>query len=110
MERNVVSLELAERLKAAGFPQKTLYYFKAITGADFMIVRHPDKWPEPAKGELAAPTAQEIANQFRDEGKLELHWYGGKWAALNRGERGIGDTMAEALGELYCKLHEETDK
>jgi hypothetical protein len=110
MDRNVVSLETARKLKAAGFPQEKTanWWFPTdIKKKQFllqMLVTHDSDIC------LAAPTAQEIADQLPKI--FELHGYAPEPRFTARCNMdglnevwGRGDTMAETLANLYLALH-----
>lgn len=128
MENNVVTLDTAKQLKAAGFPQKTHFNWypphKSIDG-DWEI--SPGRtWLTAAGQPCAAPTAQEIADQLpkskrwpssRNDAYLsmyldpnhkwgvgyeeEIDYEGGYFHVLE-----FANTMAEALALLWLKLQE----
>ncbi len=142
MERNVVTLETAQKLEAAGFPQKTLYLMRHhkpngatdIRPRDFQLYENEvfratnraevQKRFDEENEFLAAPTAQEIADQLPNMiGKfwLRITPYteitGQTLAEYMRftGEKGVyqdasidlsahGDTMAEALALLWLRV------
>lgn len=104
MESLVVTLETAEKLKAAGFPH-TQWVWADDMVLHFMIAP-PDSFP--------APTAQEIADQLPPP--LDLQTNGEQWFAWHQDGDGLsevtddigadGDTMSEALAALWLKLQE----
>lgn len=113
MESLVVTLETAKALKAAGFPQKSLYFWH--TSADMRKWLNHDPGGAmvySTTGDYAAPTAQEIADQLprqiavtkMDKYVAEIGEAGEeeyKWVSAV-----TADTMAEALASLYLKLQE----
>jgi hypothetical protein len=112
MERNVVTLDTAKKLKAAGFPQEAYFWYDDddLWGTDDYVDEGSLFSPDP-KWHIAAPTAQEIADQLREYVKdevLKLYWGGGRWTALighpgdTRTE--YGRTMAEALALTWLIL------
>lgn len=108
MENNCVSLETAKRLKAAGFEQETAYKWCFYPdGVHLQNDPYGDDY-------IAAPTAQEIVDQFINMGQLDIRHYGGNWSAslLKYSDRGIHKTyptMAEALASLWLKLQGASD-
>lgn len=120
MENNVVSLDIARQLKAAGFPQdKTANWwfptdFKKKTYLLQMRVTH-----DPSMC-FAAPCAQEIADQLPkrldvkgddfDQTTLTIWpdgrlWRAGYLSANSHGHDGDAPTMADALANLWLKLN-----
>lgn len=105
MENNVVSLETAKKLRAAGFPQKAIYrWYQRQDGTAELQRSNTNPWGEHI---YAAPTAQEIANEFLSSGNTRLLYYGGKWSAVNHRTMGTGTTIGEALADLWLRLQEE---
>lgn len=118
MERDVVSLETAKKLKAAGWGHKTVYRWAVHTLGEIALVealgRHTDDgWLYP----WAAPNAQELADQLpvylrdRRDGKsryLLIQRSGKRWTARYEANGGgaTGDTLAEALAALWLRLQE----
>jgi hypothetical protein len=121
MERLVVTLETAKKLKAAGFPQVTHFqWWQSSMGYNLISDKRIIEFE-------AAPTAQEIADQL--PGGLqpghEPNWLsvqkmfedkppyiaGYLEQRSNDNDRFIdyarADTMAEALALLWLKLQEE---
>jgi hypothetical protein len=107
MERNVVSLEMARKLKAAGFEIDEPAFGWLNYEANWIVL----EWYEINEDMewYIAPTAQEIADQLKDTGadwSIEpiIDSYLVKETittlALEAG------SMAEALAALYLKLHE----
>lgn len=114
MERNFVSLETAKKLEAAGFPNRTFcsWYQQHVSRAPMgeWIIRSDAHWNGLAVTKefwLAAPTAQEIADQLED---FEVRKYPGHFTARRRNDLGVAPidapTMAEALAALWLKLQE----
>jgi hypothetical protein len=113
VERNVITLETAIKLKAAGFPQDTQSFWRERNE-----IRDDWDWSlEPYNydtdvllgDEIAAPSAQEIADQLPTFwGKTPLivqksEVVGNYVAAYGR-DFEAADTMAEALAALWLKL------
>jgi hypothetical protein len=118
MERNVVHLDTAEKLKAARFPQEMFMAWVKFEAFD--------EWklgPKPADTlHIAAPTAQEIADQlplsYNDAdlilGRMDMShiesaetdWTAWYWD-VRKDTTDLGasaPTMAEALALLWLKL------
>lgn len=116
MEHLVVSLETAKKLKAAGFPQKTALLWAHPTRAN--VEWHVSQYAGLHRGQtIAAPTAQEIADQLpaaiKDADLLMSvvkQESGSHWASYEKSAGGdysfFADTMAEALAQLWLKLQE----
>lgn len=128
MESLVVSLNMAKKLKAAEFPQghnKYLFFWITEAGKHQTFrkldsqdgARYYRNQPDYFVA-LAAPTAQELADQLpKLVGKyrfLHLSYPVSKWVADYTlsvdaspiRDSVVGDTMAEALANLWLKLHE----
>lgn len=112
MERNVTTLETSKRLKAAGFPQGT--YFKYVDGELWDTTAQSD-FETPATGSreewVAAPTAQEVADQLgfgATVNTVKGGWSAGSLNAAPLWPRCKDATMAEALALLWLKLNEST--
>jgi len=120
MEALTVTLEMAKKLKAAGFPQTAEFVWSDFTGSTgdskALLVRERTSGGNDI---AAAPTAQELADQLPD-GYFALRdreGYSNKagdWLAWET-ENGVydkdgnelrADTMAEALALLWLKLEE----
>lgn len=107
----VVSLETAKKLKDAGFSQTTAQYWNVEPGGEgFLGGRF-----EPIFEKIAAPTAQEIADRLPVETTITGYDDNGRrrWEAKRRNfasqleTKAYGDTMAEALANLYLRLAKE---
>ncbi|BCW78309.1 hypothetical protein [Arthrobacter sp. NicSoilC5] len=118
MEKLVVTLETSRRLKAAGFPGEGTFWW----------LKEPHRpWAVGitkfgASNRVADPTAQEIADRLdwrlplRSGGDSERSLHGGKaeggwffyygqpWPLI-----ASGDTMAEALAQLWLTLNESKE-
>lgn len=121
MENNVVTLDTAKKLKAAGFPQGTqlLHIYR---WTDNSMTERPPKFIHQLirRGDrrldgfdvYAAPTAQEIADQLPAKsmgGYLRLSRSNTGWIA-GYGLSGLqsnASTMVEALALLWLKLQED---
>ena len=117
MEKLVVSLETAKKLKAAGFDQRTawawhqdhpsrenrfhLHALEAGATTDAEL---------PSEGECyAAPTADELAARMPDEGFALLRLPrtpSPRYRANSFTRSWEADTMAEALAGLYLRQHD----
>jgi hypothetical protein len=129
MEHNVVTLETAKKLKAAGFPQgqTMLHYSEGMENPNDLFLTATS---ESSQFDMAAPLAQEIADQLPEElpfvpnedqqEPYRLHiypWITGHWIAAYMNDGGERDemfetrapTMAEALALLWLKLTETGD-
>jgi hypothetical protein len=63
MERNVVTLDMARRLKAAGFPQETRFYWAVTSTTNPHLSWYEGRLPRALDGRAwAAPMVQEIAD------------------------------------------------
>lgn len=118
MDKLVVSLETAERLRAAKFPQKSTAKW-AHRGKGWMLLWPNEEWPG-IKRTLAAPTAQEIADRLPAtiDGEYDLlalniwptaskEWVTTYDSANEGGLVATEPTMAEALAALWLKLNEQ---
>ena len=125
MEALVVTLETAQKLKAAGFSQRTcLLWFLDThpTSSLGSFVSASATETEYFKLECAAPTAQEIADQLPISRNLEsgtgylqcgpIHRSRAYWAAyetpVGPEVQEVGAYMAEALAALWLDFHEAT--
>jgi hypothetical protein len=111
MERNVVSLETAKRLSAAGFPQEDAYSCWEVIGdvsgvrVNSLLMGKPYKF-------YAAPTAQEIADKLPKPIAINIY-SGGRVSTSHAGEHNFVKSvpkevnLAEALAALYLKLEEQ---
>lgn len=105
MERNVVALETARRLEEAGWDSPTAFGWSMDTNFKWLLTE--------GKGVHVAPTAQEIADQIPKGKTLMRSRITNKWSAWDAGSKndiattvGDGNTMAEALAEVWLKLRE----
>jgi hypothetical protein len=117
MENNVVTLETAKKLNAAGFLSRTTFMWSDLRdgqpwlwqGKPVAAVDTGDyrDLGEPGTDWVAAPTAQEIADQL-DE--VEVRHWRGRYTAWCRSPLSFNPleapTMAEALALLWLKLQE----
>jgi len=119
MDNNVISLETAKKLKAAGFPQKSDYWFWLEDDGSADLVDHKSSlsWVN----DVAAPAAQEIADEL-DKGIVIQRYHGGNFMPANRWSARVAstkrphsisgefaDTMAEALAALWLALKENNN-
>jgi hypothetical protein len=122
MGTHVVALETAKKLKASGFPQKSrLAYMGPLGDSEEydLTIGSSNQF------EYAAPTAQEIADQLEAAEEETLHGLtlfryndriSGWEAAIPAREPedgrmfARGDTMAEALANLYLMLHNKNNE
>lgn len=114
MENNVVTLETAKKLKAAGFPQNSAYTYVGFDPGGELPYRYKlqPSYMEIDELYFAAPTAQEVADQLPE--LIQIDRDKGYWFACRRDtgqgrrmlEHGEGTTMAEALAALWLKLRE----
>ena len=117
LEDICVSLELAKQLKAAGYPQESLFYWNGNEEFNY-IVKYKDDlfgWKEAIK--ISAPTASELGGvlgvdetkkivsyhfwKYPDEDLYNFGWVDADGGEENFGEEKLIDAMAEAW--LYLK-------
>jgi hypothetical protein len=119
VDNNVVTLETAEKLKVAGFPQETYWHWTwpAKTGWVLTHRESGEYYFAPLNAEFeqdqivqytSAPTAQEIADKIGFGVTLNTVKKGG-WSAgglnvVGYWPRTKGGTMVEALAALYLEL------
>ncbi|SDP33532.1 hypothetical protein SAMN04487914_108105 [Arthrobacter sp. ok909] len=123
MESLVVTLETAKKLKAAGFPQNTGIAWSRLHTIDGSYAAVDSGVLSVGDGTvIAAPTAQEIADQLPDDVELfkdptiyaddgkHRNWQGGPGYVaqpFDRRDMAVhGKTMAESLALLWLKLQE----
>lgn len=111
MEANVVTLETAKKLKAAGFPQKTVFFWAHPNRSN--VEWHVSRYAGLHRNQtIAAPTTQELADQLPPVRLYKIE-DGPGWRAQKYGPKIViwrdADTMAEALALLWLKLHEKTE-
>jgi hypothetical protein len=112
MERNVVSLETAKKLKAVGFPRVSMWHYsEGIQPPDELFFTQSSG---STQFDIAAPTAQEIADQLpglwsvmnsQITSNYHAAYHGSGGERVNTG----ADTLAEALANLLLKLVESGD-
>jgi hypothetical protein len=127
MEHNITTLETSKRLKAAGFPQNTLFSYSTTdsgTNQSIHLTLEPGdpNYKSPFYRVYAAPTAQELADSDwlphsagKDDSLEIWSWKtptGRKWNAAYIDTRcrphylSTGPTLAEALAGTGLKLQE----
>jgi hypothetical protein len=108
LSAHVVSLPLAQRMKAAGFVQETccMWSHRSATGWD--IVQHKG---DCATEWCAAPLASEVMEKMGDTCVLERFGEDGSYQAVdyhrNLTEVGYAQTAADALALLWLALNEK---
>jgi hypothetical protein len=112
MENNVVTLETAKKLKAAGFPQTSAYMWREFKDGGGELQRRRGR--QIGEFEFAAPTAQEIADQLPEMYAVKkavgepTYYTAWDW---NMDDKHIdAPTMAEALAPLYLRLNGVADE
>lgn len=104
MDKLVVSLETAKKLRAAGFPQDASYWHwfgGELTDPNWISATEYDN-----DHRFAAPTAQEIADQLPtgwEVGPDHTGQYVVQAGGLQMNPE-VGDTMAEALALLWLQV------
>ena len=112
MERNVVSLETAKKLKAAGFPRMSMWHYsERMDPPDELFFTQSSG---STQFDIAAPTAQEIADQLPRSWSVVNSKVTSNYHAAYHGSGGDrvnadADTLAEALANLLLKLVESGD-
>ena len=112
MERNVVSLETAKKLKAVGFPRVSMWHYsEGMDPSDELFFTQSSG---STQFDIAAPTAQEIADQLPGFWSVMNSKVTSNYHAAYHGSGGDrvnaeGDTMAEVLANLLLKLVESGD-
>lgn len=100
-----VSYELAQKMKELGWEQETEFYYRQSLKKE---PRHRDNIVEFVDLDvfIPAPTADEIAEAIN--GDIDVARYDDKYEAwvYSVSDAGCGPTIAEALGELWCKIKE----
>lgn len=117
-ESLVVTLETAQKLKAAGFEQDDIYLHWLLkdeegdTPVNPWLVNVNERTEDDYEETIAAPTAQEIADQL-PEGVRVVKQFGSTYHADTYmteedapTHSAPGPTMAEALAALWLKLQE----
>jgi len=109
MERNVVSLETAKKLKAAGFPRVSMWHYsERMDPPDELFFTQSSG---STQFDIAAPTAQEIADQLPGFWSVMNSKVTSNYHAAYHGSGGDrvnaeADTLAEVLANLLLKLVE----
>ena len=107
MERNVVSLETAKKLKAAGFPRVSMWHYsERMDPPDELFFTQSSG---STQFDIAAPTAQEIADQLPGfwsvmNSKVTSNYHAAYHGSSDR-VNADADTMVEALALLWLQLH-----
>ena len=107
MERNVVSLETAKKLKAVGFPRVSMWHYsERMEPPDELFFTQSSG---STQFDIAAPTAQEIADQLPGfwsvvNSKVMSNYHAAYHGSSDR-VNADADTMAEALALLWLQLH-----
>ena len=112
MERNVVSLETAKKLKAVGFPRVSMWHYsEGMDPPDELFFTQSSG---STQFDIAAPTAHEIADQLpgfwsvmnsKATSNYHAAYHGSGGGRLNA----VADTLAEVLADLLLKLVESGD-
>ena len=109
MERNVVSLETAKKLKAVGFPRVSMWHYsERMDPPDELFFTQSSG---STQFDIAAPTAQEIADQLPGFWSVMNSKVTSNYHAAYHGSGGDrlnaeADTLAEVLANLLLKLVE----
>ena len=112
MERNVVSLETAKKLKAVGFRRVSMWHYsEGMDPSDELFFTQSSG---STQFDIAAPTAQEIADQLPRSWSVVNSKVTSSYHAAYHGSGGDrvnadADTLAEALANLLLKLVETGD-
>lgn len=127
LEQSVVSRELAEKMKAKGFPQDTYFFYSVPTIRSLEITPQGkialNHWVIPPTDSewflrFAAPTSAEIGEVLKKTNhlgvtafsKIEGKWWanGGEWNVTKQQYNGLilAQTEAEARGLLWLWLKE----
>jgi hypothetical protein len=112
MERNVVSLETAKKLKAVGFPRRSMWHYsEGMDPSDELFFTQSSG---STQFDIAASTAQEIADQLPGSWSVVNSKVTSNYHAAYHGSGGDrvnadADTLAEALANLLLKLVESGD-
>jgi hypothetical protein len=109
MERNVVSLETAKKLKAVGFPRVSMWHYsERMDPPDELFFTQSTG---STQFDIAAPTAQEIADQLPGlwsvmNSKVTSNYYAAYHGSGGDRLNAEADTLAEVLANLLLKLVE----
>ena len=107
MERNVVSLETAKKLKAVGFPRVSMWHYsERMNPPDELFFTQSSG---STQFDIAAPTAQEIADQLPGfwsvvNSKVTANYHAAYHGTSHK-VNADAETMAEALALLWLQLH-----
>ena len=109
MERNVVSLETAKKLKAAGFPRVSMWHYsERMDPPDELFFTQSSG---STQFDIAAPTAQELADQLPGlwsvmNSNVTSNYYAAYHCSRRDRLNAEADTLAEVLADLLLKLVE----
>jgi hypothetical protein len=109
MERNVVSLETAKKLKAVGFPRMSMWHYsERMDPPDELFFTQSSG---STQFDIAAPTAQEIADRLPGlwsvmNSKVTSNYYAAYHGSGADRVNAEADTLAEVLANLLLKLVE----
>jgi hypothetical protein len=109
MERNVVSLETAKKLKAVGFPRVSMWHYsERMDPPDELFFTQSSG---STQFDIAAPTAQELADQLPDfwsvmNSNVTSNYYAAYHGSRRDRLNAEADTLAEVLADLLLKLVE----
>jgi hypothetical protein len=112
MERNVVSLETAKKLKVAGFTKVSMWHYsERMDPPDELFFTQSSS---STQFDIAAPTAQEIADQLPGfwsvmNSKVTSNYYAAYHGSGGDRVNAEADTMAEVLANLLLRLVESGD-
>lgn len=114
---NTVSLQLAQELRKAGFPQETEFWWKVwpISGAAHIEFGGKEYWKETGWDIWAAPTAEEILErlpiQLKTKEFLSIQKFNTYWVGYGVGTKIYkhfdSESLAEAAGKMYLYLSKE---
>ena len=112
MERNVVSLETAKKLKAVGFPRVSMWHYsERMDPPDELFFTQSSG---SSQLDIAAPTAQEIADRLPGfwsltNSKVTSNYYAAYHGSGGDRQNAEADTLAEVFASLLLKLVESGD-
>jgi hypothetical protein len=112
MERNVVSLETAKKLKAVGFPRVSMWHYsECMEPPDELFFTQSSG---STQFDIPAPTAQEIADRLPGlwsvmNSNVTSNYYAAYQSSDGDRKKAEADTLAEVLANLLLKLVESGD-
>jgi hypothetical protein len=112
MERNVVSLETAKKLKAVGFPRVSMWHYsERMEPPDELFFTQSSG---STQFDIPAPTAQEIADRLPGlwsvmNSNVTSNYYAAYHGSGGDRQNAEADTLAEVLANLLLKLVESGD-